>query len=120
VEEVKDRLDGARHRALGAPAAATCALARTLAVEPEVILKDEPCSAARLGGHRWKIEELMPSCDRRYTIVIVHPQHAAAGRVADTTAPSCSTGDVVEHESTDKLFTPRGNRTEDYVSGKSG
>ena len=117
-EEVKDRLEEPGVGLSGGQQQRLC-IARTLAVEPEVILMDEPCSAldpiATL-----KIEELIAELRQRYTIVIVTHNMQQAGRVADTTAFMLS-GDLVEHGPTDKIFTnPGDERTEDYVSGKFG
>jgi phosphate transport system ATP-binding protein len=117
-EEVKDRLDQPGIGLSGGQQQRLC-IARTLAVEPEVILMDEPCSAldpiATL-----KIEELIGELKQRYTIVIVTHNMQQAGRVADSTAFMLS-GDLVEHDKTDKMFTnPGDSRTEDYVSGKFG
>ena len=94
-------------------------IARTIAVEPEVILMDEPCSAldpiATL-----KIEELIDELKQRYTIVIVTHNMQQAARVADTTAFMLD-GELVEHAPTDKIFTnPDDSRTEEYVTGKFG
>jgi phosphate transport system ATP-binding protein len=117
-EEVKDRLDQPGIGLSGGQQQRLC-IARTLAVEPEVILMDEPCSAldpiATL-----RIEELIGELKQRYTIVIVTHNMQQAGRVADSTAFMLS-GDMVEHDKTDKIFTnPGDSRTEDYVSGKFG
>jgi phosphate transport system ATP-binding protein len=117
-DEAKDRLDQPGIGLSGGQQQRLC-IARTLAVEPEVILMDEPCSAldpiATL-----KIEELIGELKQRYTIVIVTHNMQQAGRVADSTAFMLS-GDLVEHDKTDKMFTnPGDSRTEDYVSGKFG
>jgi phosphate transport system ATP-binding protein len=94
-------------------------IARSLAVEPEVILMDEPCSAldpiATL-----KIEELIEELKRRVTIVIVTHNMQQAARVADRTAFMLS-GELVEVGPTQKIFTkPNDSRTEEYVTGKFG
>ena len=94
-------------------------IARTLAVEPEVILMDEPCSAldpiATL-----KIEELIEELKQSYTIVIVTHNMQQAARVADKTA-FMLTGELVEFDATETIFTnPSDKRTEEYVSGKFG
>jgi phosphate transport system ATP-binding protein len=117
-EEVKDRLDQPGIGLSGGQQQRLC-IARTLAVEPEVILMDEPCSAldpiATL-----KIEELIAELKMRYTIVVVTHNMQQAGRVADSTA-FMLTGELVEHAPTEKIFTnPGDSRTEDYVSGKFG
>src|SRR3954471_5662401 len=94
-------------------------IARPIAVEPQVVLMDEPCSAldpiATL-----KIEELIHDLKQRYTIVIVTHNMQQAARVADTTAFMLH-GEMVEHGATDKIFsTPDDSRTEEYVTGKFG
>ena len=117
-EEVKDRLDQPGIGLSGGQQQRLC-IARTLAVEPEVILMDEPCSAldpiATL-----KIEELIEELKTRYTIVIVTHNMQQAARVADTTAFMLD-GKLVEHAPTEKIFTsPDDERTEQYVTGKFG
>jgi phosphate transport system ATP-binding protein len=117
-EEVKDRLGSPGIGLSGGQQQRLC-IARTIAVKPEVILMDEPCSAldpiATL-----KIEELIEQLKREYTIVIVTHNMQQAARVADTTA-FFLLGDLVEHAPTGKIFsTPDDSRTEDYVSGKFG
>ena len=94
-------------------------IARTIAVEPEVILMDEPASAldpiATL-----KVEELIEELKARYTIVLVTHNMQQAARVADSTVFMLN-GEVIEHAPTDKLFTkPSDERTERYVTGKFG
>jgi phosphate transport system ATP-binding protein len=117
-EEVKDRLDEPGIGLSGGQQQRLC-IARTLAVEPEVILMDEPCSALDPVA-TLKIEELIAELRTRYTIVIVTHNMQQAGRVSDTTAFMLS-GEMVEHGPTDKIFTnPGDERTEDYVSGKVG
>jgi phosphate transport system ATP-binding protein len=117
-EEVKDRLGSPGMGLSGGQQQRLC-IARTIAVEPEVILMDEPCSAldpiATL-----KIEELIHDLKQRYTIVIVTHNMQQAARVADTTAFMLS-GEMVEHAPTDKIFSkPDDRRTEEYVTGKFG
>jgi phosphate transport system ATP-binding protein len=117
-EEVKDRLNRPGIGLSGGQQQRLC-IARTIAVEPEVILMDEPCSAldpiATL-----KIEELIHDLKQRYTIVIVTHNMQQAARVADTTAFMLH-GEMVEHAATDKIFsTPDDSRTEEYVTGKFG
>ncbi len=117
-EEVKDRLDQAGLGLSGGQQQRLC-IARTLAVEPEVILMDEPCSALDPVA-TLKIEELIGELKRRYTIVVVTHNMQQAGRVADTTAFMLD-GELIEHGATDRIFTnPGDSRTEDYVSGKFG
>ena len=117
-EEVKDRLGSPGIGLSGGQQQRLC-IARTIAVKPEVILMDEPCSAldpiATL-----RIEELIEELKRDYTIVIVTHNMQQAARVADTTA-FFLLGDLVEHAPTGKIFSaPDDSRTEDYVSGKFG
>jgi len=117
-EEVKDRLGSPGIGLSGGQQQRLC-IARTIAVQPEVILMDEPCSAldpiATL-----RIEELIEQLKRDYTIVIVTHNMQQAARVADTTA-FFLLGDLVEHAPTGKIFSsPDDSRTEDYVSGKFG
>jgi phosphate transport system ATP-binding protein len=117
-DEVKDRL-GAPGMGLSGGQQQRLCIARTIAVEPEVILMDEPCSAldpiATL-----KIEELIHELKQRWTIVIVTHNMQQAARVADTTAFMLS-GEMVEHGLTEKIFSkPDDSRTEEYVTGKFG
>jgi phosphate transport system ATP-binding protein len=117
-EEVKDRLGDPGAGLSGGQQQRLC-IARTIAVEPEVILMDEPASAldpiATL-----RIEELVGELKLRYTIVIVTHNMQQAARVADTTAFMLN-GELVEHGDTQKMFTkPDDQRTEDYVTGKFG
>jgi phosphate transport system ATP-binding protein len=117
-DEVKDRLGSPGIGLSGGQQQRLC-IARTMAVEPEVILMDEPCSAldpiATL-----KIEELIEELKLKYTIVIVTHNMQQAGRVADRTAFMLN-GDMVEVDLTEKIFTkPSDSRTEEYVTGKFG
>ena len=117
-DEVKDRLGQPGIGLSGGQQQRLC-IARTIAVEPEVILMDEPCSAldpiATL-----KIEELIFELKKRYTIMIVTHNMQQAARVADTTA-FLLTGEMVEHAPTEKIFSnPEDERTEEYVTGKFG
>ena len=116
--EVSDRLGKPGVGLSGGQQQRLC-IARTIAVEPEVILMDEPCSAldpiATL-----KVEELIDELKRRYTIVIVTHNMQQAGRVADSTVFMLD-GEVVEHAPTEQIFTnPGDERTERYVTGKFG
>jgi phosphate transport system ATP-binding protein len=116
--EVKDRLNDPGIGLSGGQQQRLC-IARTIAVEPEVILMDEPCSAldpiATL-----KIEELIDELKERYTIVIVTHNMQQAGRVSDTTAFMLD-GALIEHAPTTEIFTtPTDERTEQYVTGKFG
>jgi phosphate transport system ATP-binding protein len=117
-EEVKDRLGKAGAGLSGGQQQRLC-IARALAVNPNVILMDEPCSAldpiATL-----RIEELITELKERVTILIVTHNMQQAARVADTTAFMLH-GQLVEVGATEKMFTnPDDERTEQYVSGKFG
>jgi phosphate transport system ATP-binding protein len=117
-DEVKDRLGQPGIGLSGGQQQRLC-IARSLAVDPEVLLMDEPCSAldpiATL-----KIEELMGELKQRVTIVIVTHNMQQAARVADRTAFMLS-GDLVEVGPTQQIFTnPADRRTEEYVTGKFG
>jgi phosphate transport system ATP-binding protein len=127
-DEVKDRLDKSALSLSGGQAQRLC-IARTLAVEPEVVLMDEPCSALdpiATGA----IEELMQAIKKDYTIVIVTHNMQQAGRVSDRTAfysvlinpeSDTRTGTLVEYGPTQQIFVnPKDERTEAYVSGKMG
>ena len=123
-DEVKDKLHQSALALSGGQQQRLC-IARAMAVEPEVILMDEPCSAldpiATL-----KIEELMQELKRTYTIVIVTHNMQQAARVSDMTAMMMLTDDrksgtVIEVGATKMLFTrPADKRTEDYVTGRFG
>jgi len=117
-EEVKDRLGQPGIGLSGGQQQRLC-IARTIAVEPEVILMDEPASALDPIS-TLKIEELILELKRRYTIVLVTHNMQQAARVADTTAFMLN-GELVEHASTEKIFSnPDDERTEQYVTGKFG
>jgi phosphate transport system ATP-binding protein len=117
-EEVKDRLNRPGIGLSGGQQQRLC-IARTIAVEPEVILMDEPASALDPIS-TLKIEELVHELKKRYTIVIVTHNMQQAARVADTTAFMLN-GELVEHSPTDKIFSnPTDSRTEEYVTGKFG
>ena len=116
--EVKNRLNEAGTGLSGGQQQRLC-IARTIAVEPEVILMDEPCSAldpiATL-----RVEELIDELKERYTIVIVTHNMQQAARVANSTVFMLD-GEVIEHAPTNDVFTrPRDERTERYVTGKFG
>jgi phosphate transport system ATP-binding protein len=117
-EEVKDRLGSPGIGLSGGQQQRLC-IARTIAVEPEVILMDEPCSALDPVA-TLKIEELIDELKRDYTIVIVTHNMQQAGRVADKTAFMLG-GELVEFAETNTIFTnPSDSRTEEYVTGKFG
>ena len=116
--EVKNRLSEPGTGLSGGQQQRLC-IARTIAVEPEVILMDEPCSAldpiATL-----RVEELIDELKERYTIVIVTHNMQQAARVANSTVFMLD-GEVVEHAATNEVFTnPTDERTERYVTGKFG
>jgi phosphate transport system ATP-binding protein len=126
-DEVKDRLKENAYRLSGGQQQRLC-IARCLAVEPDVILMDEPCSALDPIATA-KIEDLMLELKNRYSIVIVTHNMQQAARVSDMTAvlmPEVRDGDltighIVEYSETDKIFTnPDNKRTEEYVTGRVG
>jgi phosphate transport system ATP-binding protein len=116
--EVKDRLKAPGAGLSGGQQQRLC-IARALAVDPEVLLMDEPCSALDPVA-TLKIEELVGELKERVTIVIVTHNMQQAARVADTTVFMLN-GELVEVGPTEKLFTtPDDDRTEQYVTGKFG
>jgi phosphate transport system ATP-binding protein len=126
-DEVKDRLKKSGLGLSGGQQQRLC-IARALAVEPDVILMDEPCSALDPIATA-RIEDLMMTLRQDYTIVIVTHNMQQAARVADMTAffnletidQGQRAGMLVEHAATDKIFTaPSDKRTEDYVTGRFG
>jgi phosphate ABC transporter ATP-binding protein len=127
-DEVKDKLKKSAYGLSGGQQQRLC-IARTIAVAPEVILMDEPCSALDPIATS-RIEDLMAELRRDYTIIIVTHNMQQAARVADRTAfftalADESTGDrtglLVEYDVTTKLFTnPADTRTEDYIAGRFG
>ncbi len=117
-EEVKDRLDENAFALSGGQQQRLC-IARSLAVEPEVILFDEPCSAIDPIATA-KVEDLIESLKTRYTVVIVTHNMQQAARVSDFTA-FMMLGELVEFDVTEKIFTNPANKlTEDYVTGRFG
>lgn len=117
-DEVKDRLHQSAMGMSGGQQQRLC-IARLLAVEPEVLLMDEPCSALDPIS-TMKIEELVTELKARYTIVMVTHNMQQAARVSDYTAFFLN-GDLVEHDKTDTIFTrPQDKRTEDYITGRFG
>ncbi len=117
-DEVKDRLDESATRLSGGQQQRLC-IARALAVEPEVLLMDEPASALDPIATA-KIEELIDELKQTYTIVIVTHNMQQAIRVSDFTA-FFYLGELVEHGATQQVFTrPAKRETEDYVTGKFG
>jgi phosphate transport system ATP-binding protein len=117
-EEVKDRLHSSAMGLSGGQQQRLC-IARLLAVEPEVLLMDEPCSALDPIS-TMKIEELVTDLKVNYTIVMVTHNMQQAARVSDHTA-FFLTGEMVEYDKTDSVFTrPQDKRTEDYITGRFG
>jgi phosphate transport system ATP-binding protein len=117
-DEVKDRLDAPGIGLSGGQQQRLC-IARSLAVSPEVLLMDEPCSALDPIATS-RIEDLIHSLKETYTIAIVTHNMQQAARVSDYTAFLLS-GDLIEFSETNRLFTsPRDSRTEDYITGKFG
>jgi phosphate transport system ATP-binding protein len=117
-EEVKDRLDHAGTALSGGQQQRLC-IARTIAVNPEVILMDEPCSALDPIATA-RIEDLMDELKQNYTICIVTHSMQQAARVSQRTA-YFHLGDLIEVGPTDMIFTnPRHRLTEDYITGRFG
>ena len=122
-DEVKDKLQESGLALSGGQQQRLC-IARALAIEPEVILMDEPCSALDPIA-TYRIEELMVDLKLRYTIVIVTHSMQQASRISDWTAFMLAgedrTGELVEYGETRKVFTnPGDKRTEDYITGRFG
>jgi phosphate transport system ATP-binding protein len=117
-EEVKDRLHESAFKLSGGQQQRLC-IARTLAVEPEVILFDEPCSGLDPISTA-KVEDAMLKLKQHYTQILVTNNVKQAARVGDRTA-FFLTGELIEIDKTDKIFTaPRDGRTEDYIRGRFG
>ncbi|MEN9937945.1 MAG: hypothetical protein RLZZ387_4524 [Chloroflexota bacterium] len=122
-DEVKDKLDKSGLALSGGQQQRLC-IARALAIQPEVILMDEPASALDPIS-TLKIEELMFELRRQYTIIIVTHNMQQAARASDNTAfflmDADRAGQLVEYGPTQQLFTaPKEKRTEDYISGRFG
>jgi len=117
-DEVKDRLDQNGLSLSGGQQQRLC-IARALAMEPEILLMDEPCSALDPVSTS-RIEDLLLELKERYTIIIVTHNMQQAARVSDYTA-FFDAGYLVEFGETEQVFTrPRERRTEDYVTGRFG
>ncbi len=117
-EEVKDRLHESAFKLSGGQQQRLC-IARTLAVEPEVILFDEPCSGLDPISTA-KVEDAMLKLKQKYTLVLVTNNVMQAARVGDRTGFFLD-GDLIEIDNTDKIFTaPKDSRTGDYITGKFG
>jgi len=126
-DEVKDKLKRSAFALSGGQQQRLC-IARCLAVEPDVILMDEPCSSLDPIATS-RIEDLMTDLKREYTIVVVTHNMQQAARVSDMTAFMTTdvddaghrTGRLVEYDDTDKMFTnPADPRTEGYITGRFG
>ena len=117
-EEVKDRLHKSALGLSGGQQQRLC-IARALAVSPEVLLMDEPTSALDPIS-TLKIEELMETLKKKYTVVIVTHNMQQAARVSDDTA-FFLVGEVIEKKATSEIFArPQDKRTEDYITGRFG
>ena len=117
-EEVKDRLHKSALGLSGGQQQRLC-IARALAVSPEVLLMDEPTSALDPIS-TLKIEELMETLKKKYTVVIVTHKMQQAARVSDDTA-FFLVGEVIEKNATSEIFArPQDKRTEDYITGRFG
>jgi len=117
-DEVKDRLNESAHGLSGGQQQRLC-IARACAVEPEIILMDEPCSALDPIATA-RVEELILALRENYTIVMVTHNMQQASRVSDRTA-FFYLGDLVEYDLTQKIFTnPAEIRTEQYITGRFG
>ena len=117
-EEVKDRLDHSGTSLSGGQQQRLC-IARAIAVNPEIILMDEPCSALDPIASA-RIEELIDEIRQNYCIIIVTHSMQQAARVSQLTA-FFHLGDLVEFGDTDEMFTtPKDKRTQDYITGRFG
>lgn len=117
-DEVKDRLSESAFKLSGGQQQRLC-IARTLAVEPDVILFDEPCSGLDPISTA-KVEDAMVQLKEKYTMVLVTNNVKQAARVGDRTAFFLG-GELIELDKTDKIFTvPSDARTDDYIRGKFG
>ncbi len=117
-DEVKDKLKKSALAISGGQQQRIC-IARTLAIEPEVILMDEPTSALDPIS-TLKIEDLATELKKFYTIIIVTHNMQQAGRISDKTA-FFLTGEVIEYGETEQIFNkPKNKKTEDYITGRFG
>ncbi|NWG08078.1 MAG: phosphate ABC transporter ATP-binding protein [Chloroflexi bacterium] len=123
-DEVKDKLKESAYALSGGQQQRLC-IARTIAIQPEIILMDEPASALDPIS-TLRIEELMQELKKNYTIIIVTHNMQQAARVSDYTAmmmlyEDTRSGTVIEFDATNRIFTnPKDKRTEDYVTGRFG
>jgi len=117
-DEVKDKLHESAYALSGGQQQRLC-IARAVALEPEVLLMDEPCSALDPIATA-RIEDLIDSLKRRYTVVLVTHNMQQAARVSDRTA-FMYLGELIEVNDTNTIFTKPGNpRTQDYITGRFG
>jgi phosphate transport system ATP-binding protein len=118
-DEVKDQLDSSALDLSGGQQQRLC-IARAIAVDPEVILMDEPASALDPIATS-KIEDLIEELAEDYTVVIVTHNMQQAARISDQTAVFLTGGELVEYDNTNKIFeNPDSQRVEDYITGKFG
>jgi phosphate transport system ATP-binding protein len=118
-DEVSDRLDDNAIGLSGGQQQRLC-IARCLAVDPEVILMDEPASALDPVATS-KIEDLIEELSEDYTVVVVTHNMQQAARISDQTAVFLTGGELVEYGDTDQIFeNPESQRVEDYITGKFG
>ena len=118
-DEVKDRLDESALDLSGGQQQRLC-IARAIAVDPEVILMDEPASALDPIATS-QIEDLIEELAEDYTVVIVTHNMQQAARISDMTAVFLTGGELVEYDATDEIFeNPESQRVEDYITGKFG
>ncbi|SHI62856.1 phosphate ABC transporter ATP-binding protein PstB [Lutispora thermophila] len=117
-DEVKDRLKSNAMGLSGGQQQRLC-IARTIAVEPEILLMDEPTSALDPAS-TMKIEDLMENLKKQYTVIIVTHNMQQAGRISDYAAFFLN-GEIIEYDKTEKIFyKPMDKRTEDYITGRFG
>jgi phosphate transport system ATP-binding protein len=117
-DEVKDRLDDSALNLSGGQQQRLC-IARALAMKPDIILMDEPCSALDPKS-TIRIEDLISDLKKEYTIIIVTHNMQQAARVSDKTAFFYE-GELIEYDQTNKIFTtPSEKKTEDYITGRFG
>lgn len=118
-EEVKDKLHRSAFELSGGQQQRLC-IARALAVEPEVLLMDEPCSSLDPIATA-KIESLINQLKQEYTVIIVTHNMQQAKRISDFTAVFLTNGELIEYDETEKIFNePKDKRVKDYITGKFG
>ncbi|MGM0604267.1 MAG: phosphate ABC transporter ATP-binding protein PstB [Halobacteriota archaeon] len=118
-DEVKDQLDESGLELSGGQQQRLC-IARAIAVDPDVILMDEPASALDPVATS-KIEDLIEELSEEYTVIIVTHNMQQAARISDKTAVFLTGGELVEFDDTEKIFeNPESQRVEDYITGKFG